>query len=260
MVTATQVLESDVNQRASLIISEVPNFLSIDDELEKSRALANVINSFISEYIEKKVTQDKALGDQSIMNSEALENALNEEIDSFLPIAIAELKKSQPTAEELIKSSKNIYEMSGAVKLSFANRATRNLSTTMGLLWERLANVSPYAINPELEFSLKIKGIDLIAKNKNTDLIEYQQLKTQHNTLTGSQKTRSVSELMIHENPVFCACFANNSSWTFNHPDIPRVSGTDFWERIGVSYEIVLKCLRRLISKLEEEYVTLLQG
>ena len=260
MIEARNIFESDTSQRSILIISEIENYSSISDELDRSRALAGVINTFINEYIEIQISVDKAKGGESIVCPKALEVALDYQVSQFLPIAITELRKSQPTADELMQSSKNIYEMSGAVKLSFANRATRNLSTTMGLLWERLANVSPYAINPELEFGIKIKGIDLIAKNRTTNHIEYQQLKTQHNTLTGSQKGRSVSELLIHENPVFCACFANNSSWTFSHPDIPRVSGRDFWERIGISYDIVLKCLKNLIAQLEKEYVKLLNG
>ena len=98
----------------------------------------------------------------------------------------------------------------------------------------------------------------MIALNKNTNIIEFQQLKTQHNTLTGSQKRRSVEELQIHDNPVFCACFANNSSWTFNHPDIPRVSGTDFWSRIGIPYDLFLNHARNLVLELEKEYVDLL--
>ena len=139
-------------------------------------------------------------------------------------------------------------------------RSVSPLSTTMGLLWERLASISPYAINPEIEFNLKIKGIDLISLNVDTNEIEYQQLKTQHNTLTGSQKGRSVQELIIHDNPVFCACLANNSSWTFSHPDIPRVSGEDFWHRIGISYDVFLKSVQELVLELENEYIEILES
>ncbi|MCL6272223.1 hypothetical protein M3P05_20075, partial [Sansalvadorimonas sp. 2012CJ34-2] len=89
------------------------------------------------------------------------------------------------------------------------------------------------------------------------EVIEYQQLKTQQNTLTGSQKTRSVQELSIHDNPVFCACFPNNK-WTFNHSSIPRVSGEEFWSRIGIPYDLVLEKVNALIIELEQEYVSLL--
>jgi len=258
MIPASEILDLSPSERGNLIISKINNFASIEDEIERSQAISNVINSFINEYFLLKISADNELKGGSILEDKALIIAFQNEIDNFSPIAVAELKKSQPTTDELVKSSKNIYEMSGAVKLSFANRVTRNLSTTMGLLWERLANVSPYALNPEMEFNLKIKGIDLISKNINNDNIEYQQLKTQHNTLTGSQKQRSVDELIIHDNPVFCACLANNSSWTFNHPDIPRVSGEEFWSRIGISYPIFLNAVQSLISNLEDEYLKIL--
>ena len=257
-MNATQFLALDVKARANFINSQ-PLVCAATDELSKAKEISNVINTFVDDYFALVIAQDSKRSEGSILVQKNLLAKYEEIIKQFKPIAIAELKKSQPDAGKLVKSGKNVYELSGAVKLSFANKATRNLSTTMGLLWERLAEVSPYAINPESEFGVKVKGIDLISKNFESNVIEYQQLKTQHNTLTGSQKQRSVEELMLHENPVFCASFSTNSSWTFNHPDIPRVSGDDFWKRIGISYEsCILPVVKKLINELEDEYVNIL--
>ena len=258
MVTSREIFQSNIERRNELILRETRSLDGMVSEIDKSREISRVINTFLPDYFRLCLEQDNNREDGSILLETNLIEAFDHEIKLFKSLAIAELKDSISTQEALLKSSKNVYEMSGAVKLAFANNATRNLSTTMGHLWERLASVSPYAINPESEFNIKIKGIDLIVLNFHSAEIEYQQLKTQHNTLTGSQKPRSVEELQVHKNPVFCACFANNSSWTFNHPDIPRVSGNDFWSRIGISYEIVLSNVKKLVLDLEKEYIALL--
>ncbi|GAL33138.1 hypothetical protein JCM19240_6570 [Vibrio maritimus] len=120
-------------------------------------------------------------------------------IDNFRPIAVKAINDTKAKVTNPETKPKNIYELAGAATLASANNITRNLSTKMGLLWERVASISPYAINTESEFGLKIKGIDLISLNISTGRVEYQQLKTKHDTLTGSQRERSVEELSIHE-------------------------------------------------------------
>lgn len=257
MFTAQQILGSNIAERKELIIGETVGLEDMESALDRTKEVSRVINIFISAYFQLKIQNDLNQARGSILVDNNLAEAFDKEIEIFKPIAISKLQESMPTTDELLRSSKNVYEMSGATKLAFANKATRTLSTTMGLLWERLASISPYAINPEIEFNLKLKGIDLIALNQDTSNVEYQQLKTQQNTLTGSQKGRSVEELSIHDYPVFCACFSN-SSWTFNDVNIPRISGTDFWSRIGISYDILLPRVKDLVLTLEEEYVRLL--
>lgn len=258
MITAQLVLAANRDHRRTLILQETRNIGPETSEIERAREISRAMGEFLPEYFSLRIAADQRRRNGSILSRANLSAAFDEEIDRFKPTAISQLRAELPSREELLVSSKNLYEMAGAVKLSFANRATRNLSTTMGLLWERLASISPYALNTEIEFNLKVKGIDLIARNMTTGVIEFQQLKTQHNTLTGSQKARSVEELLLHDNPVFCACFANNSSWTFSHAEIPRVSGEQFWSRIGIPYDLVLEKLRALILELENEYISLL--
>lgn len=227
-----------------------------DDEINRSKKICGVINSFIDDYFDIALDEDAMRSEGSALLPKNLGTLINQEINKFKPLAIEALKRSAPTREEIILNPNNVYQLSGATKLSAANTATRNLSTTMGLLWERIANVSPYAINPESEFNIKVKGIDLISRNIKNNYIEYQQVKTQRNTLTGSQKGRSIEELSLHANPVFCACFALGS-WTFNHSEIPRVAGEQFWGRIGIDYKIFEENVKLLMLDLEETFINL---
>jgi hypothetical protein len=240
-----------------IIIIEHADISEQEDGLANTKKISDCINSFVGQYFEELVLRDTQRASGSVLANANFRAALQEKFLEFKPGAIASLRAVVPSKKELISRPKNPYELAGAVKLAFANRSTRSLSTTMGLLWERIASISPYAINPELEFNLKVKGIDLIVKNFESGLIEYHQLKTQKNTLTGSQSGRSVSELEIHANPVFSACF-NLSSWTFGDVGIPRVAGEDFWGKIGIEYPVFIEEACKMILELEDEYVELL--
>ena len=162
MITANEVFRINVNEKKELIIGETENLDFMDSEIDKAMEISRVINTFLPEYFDLILNQDKSKNKGSILQPDNLNAAFSREIGQFKPLAIAELRSALPTEQALLRSSKNVYEMSGAVKLAFANKATRNLSTTMGLLWERLASISPYVINPEIEFNIKVKGIDLM--------------------------------------------------------------------------------------------------
>lgn len=256
MLKAQDLVEASRAERKTAILREAG---SLDcNEIERARRISGVLRPCLSNYFDIKVAADLQDPKGSVLKDANLNAALSAEISNFRTMAVADLRAAMRRQGRLLHSPKNIWEMTGAVKLALANQVTRTLNTKLGLLWERLASISPYVINPEAEFDIALAGIDLIARNYHTSSIEYQQLKTQHNTLTGSQKPRSVAELSIHDNPVFCACFAN-ANWTFSHPDIPRVSGADFWSRIGISYDLFFRHVRRLVLDLEDGYVTLLQ-
>lgn len=255
MILANTLFDLPADARKSEILNSA-GIVVTDDELERSRKLAAVINGFVDDYFELAIEKDTNRDNGSVLLPDNLRESLSKEISVFKPLAITALRKSAPSRDTIIANPENVYQLAGAVKLSAANKATRNLSTTMGLLWERIANISPYAINPETEFNIKIKGVDLISQNMETGKIEYQQLKTQRNTLTGSQKGRSIAELSLHENPVFCACFSLGS-WTFNHAEIPRISGEQFWQRIGIDYEIFERAVKDLMIDLEKIFVDL---
>ena len=255
MLSAAQVFALSPEERKEIILEQA-KLLTDDNDIEISRKISRVINSFSEDYFSLLQQSDATQKTGSTLFEGNFLEAIDREIQEFLPIATRELQRSTPDRDVIIKSPKNIYELAGAVKLAGANKATRNLSTTMGLLWERIANISPHAINPEIEFHLKIKGVDLISRNIENGNIEYQQLKTKRDTLTGSQKGRSVSELEIHENPVFCTCFSLGP-WTFNDNNIPRVSGPEFWGRIGIDYSIFEMKVKQLVIDLELVFVRL---
>lgn len=254
MLTAIALKNESLSKRCELINS-CANITPQDSDILRAKKYSSVINSFLDDYFSLMISEDNQSVGGSILDKNNLLLSIQREIENFKPSAISVIHNAIPSGSEG-GAPKNIYQLSKAFKLSAANTVTRNLSTTMGLLWERIANLSPFVINPESEFGIKIKGIDLISKNPETGLIEYKQLKTQRNTLTGSQVERSVIELSLHDNPVFCACFSLGS-WTFGPKKIPRISGREFWEGIGIDYDIFEREVVRLIKELEQEYTSL---
>lgn len=135
-----------------------------------------------------------------------------------------------------------------------SNSVTRGLSTKMGRLWEEITDISPYVIIPEFEFGIKIKGVDVILRTKES--IQFAQLKTLKGTLTGSQKDRAKKELGIHDNPLFIAAF-NLGDWTFNDLKIPRIAGKAFWEQIHMDYNLVENNVRNMLQKIDQAFTEL---
>jgi hypothetical protein len=259
MIYAQEIFDLQPTARGILINKHAQTALNnAKDEIDRSVAHANVLNTFISQYIQIKIQNDLNNHKSSIFNENNITSSIKDVIDAFKPDVIKAIEDSFPSDEELISSKKNLFELSGAKKLAVSNRVTRNIVTKWGLLWERIASISPYAISPEKEFDIKLAGIDLIIHNFHSEKLEYLQLKTAKNTLTGSQVPRSKKELEVHENPIFCACFDTRSSWTFKHETIPRIVGEEFWSRIRIPYEEVLSLTKNLILELEENYARIL--
>ena len=253
MLEAENIYNLDVEKRKIQIL-ENANILESDDDLARAKKLSLVIDCFIEDYFSILISNDKNNLGGSVLSSSNLDKIMLDKVNTFKSSAIKDLKNAHKTIEERMIKPENLYQFVGAVKLELANKVTRTMTTKMGSLWEDIANISPYSINPELEFDIKIKGIDLISQNFDNKKIEYQQVKTKQNTLTGSQKERSIQELSIHKNPVFCACFSLGK-WTFNDSEIIKVSGKDFWHRIGIDYNIFEKNVRILILDLEKEFL-----
>ena len=149
------------------------------------------------------------------------------------------------------KNKNNIYQLCDAVKLSTANAITRTYSTKLGLLWEKVASLSPNVLSPELDFgaSYKIPEVDVIILYNNS--LYYAQLKTQKNTLTGSQSSRTVAGLTAYKNHWFVACIKTNCDST-----IPKVLnkliGRQFWDLIGIDYDTeIFPNLKKSVMKIE---------
>lgn len=128
----------------------------------------------------------------------------------------------------------NVYQLAGAGKLSAANAITRTYSTKLGLLWERIADLAPNVISPELDLGYKIPEVDVIVLFEGK--LYYTQLKTQKNTLTGSQGHRTIDELTSFENHWFVACIDTNCKSTIPK-SLNSLVGKDFWDKIGIDYD-----------------------
>lgn len=145
--------------------------------------------------------------------------------------------------------NENIYQLSNAKNLSAANAITRTYSTKLGLLWERIANLSPNVTSPELDFGFKIPEVDVVVLYESN--LYYTQLKTQKNTLTGSQGHRTVAELNTFEHHWFVACIETNASWTAPKT-LNRLLGSQFWSKIGIDYDSdIVPNLRKSVSAVE---------
>lgn len=252
MNLAQQIYNQPPHQRHQTILAQA-NLTQSMSELQKSQKISNFIDTFIDDYFKILINNDQQRSEGSVLQPKNFKIELKKKLRPFLSTVKAEMQN----ISTINQTPKNIYELSGAIKLSSANNITRSLSTKLGLLWEVVANISPYSISPEIEFSgLKLVGIDLISKNKLTNIVEYHQLKTQKNTLTGSQRTRAVQELSTYQNPVFCACFELNN-WTFRDQYIPRVAGINFWSRIGIDYVIFEAYTVILFKLLDREFTKL---
>lgn len=130
----------------------------------------------------------------------------------------------------------NIYQLANAYKLSAANAITRTYSTKLGLLWEKIADLAPNVISPELDLGYKIPEVDIIVLYDNK--LYYTQLKTQKNTLTGSQTKRTIDELSKFQNHWFVACINTNCSSTIPK-SLNKLIGKEFWEKIGDRKSVV---------------------
>lgn len=140
----------------------------------------------------------------------------------------------------------NVYQLAGAKNLSAANAITRTYNTKLGLLWERIANLAPNVTSPELDFGVKIPEVDVIVLYESN--LYYTQLKTQKNTLTGSQGKRTVSELTAFKHHWFVACIETNASWTAPKK-LNRLFGRQFWSKINIDYETdIIPNLKKSIS------------
>jgi hypothetical protein len=144
---------------------------------------------------------------------------------------------------------KNIYQLANAYKLSAANAITRTYSTKLGLLWEKIADLAPNVISPELDLGYKIPEVDIIVLYD--DKLYYTQLKTQKNTLTGSQTKRTIDELNKFENHWFVACIDTKCSSTIPK-SLNKLVGKEFWEKIGMDYNEIEFYLIESIKKIEK--------
>lgn len=244
-------------ERQEYVANNRPSNYSQLNKVEQSRIDSSIVNPLLDSFFTVSIDNDKKHG-HFIANATNQEKKISEIFDTFINEKKKRIGDIFSKLESFTKNPANIYEFAKTPGFILGNKVTRDISESLGHIWEDVASLSPYALSPDDDFLFKIAGIDLIAKHISTDKIEYIQIKTKENTLTGSQKDRSVNELLVHENPVFATALRTSSGWTFStHDRIVRVAGSDFWERIGINYEFVLKHSIRAIEKLHEEWLQL---
>lgn len=155
---------------------------------------------------------------------------------------------AEPSTEDAV----NLFQLVGAMKLVRANTVSRLVSTHLGSAWEEMAALSHLAISPEVDFGVRLKGVDIVFLEDG--FLRHTQIKTQKNTLTGSQKGRSISELELHPRPLFAAAF-DVANWTFppkSSCGIDRIAGDEFWSKLAIKYSDVVGAARDCFINLEK--------
>ncbi len=259
IVQATQLIPLSVSARSQLIaeyasVVNVPAELNSD--LHHAYQIAAVLTPALSGFIQHQIQVDIAQG--SVLESDRQSAAIAAECEQFADRFIATMPTLVRSPEEMELNPGNLYEMCGAAVFIESNSISRQLSTRMGELWEKIVRISPSAVSPEQDFGLKITGIDIVIWCQQTQVPVFSQLKTTRGTLTGSQAPRSRSELGLHTHSLFAAAFCLGE-WTFSSPNIQRVCGAEFWSMAGLDYELLKFHVKQMILKIQSAYVKLQQ-
>lgn len=209
-----------------------------DKDLKKAYKRKEVINKFIKNYISKT----KESKEEETKKKEILDK-INAFKDDFITNVLP---------KKLSASPKNLFQISGAKQFYTTQLILRSLTTKLGNFWEDLASISVNAICPDIEFGVKIKGVDLICIINNNPT--YIQMKTMEDTLTGSQSSRSEKELKLHKHRYFAAVFESGSNWTFTSKIIDKIKGKEFWSLIDLDYDYILENVKEMIKAIETEF------
>ncbi|WP_017651885.1 hypothetical protein [Fortiea contorta] len=257
-LTAETLIPLSVKERKALILHHASLIDAIhiaDEDLHTAYKYGKVISSIAPAYFQYKIAQDQ-------QNSSVLEFNIQSQLISSKTVKFADNFIDWLTVDFENKSKmlehhphpRNLFELCGAKLLVTSNSVTRSLSTKMGALWEEITYISPYVIIPELEFGMKIKGVDIILLTEAS--IKFAQLKTLKGTLTGSQAIRAKKELGIHDDSLFIAAF-NLGNWTFNCAKIPRIAGRTFWDKIHMNYDIIENHVRNMLQTIDQAFAEL---
>ncbi|AFZ56505.1 hypothetical protein H6G54_12695 [Anabaena cylindrica FACHB-243] len=247
-----------IQERKSLILHHA-SLIDVthiaDEDLHIAYKYGKIISSIAPAYFKYQILRDKQ--NYSNLKLDKQSQLISSKTEKFAVIFIDWLKTDFEKKSAILEhhpNPRNLFELCGAKLLVTSNSVTRSLSTKMGILWEEIADISPYVIIPEFEFGIKIKGIDIILFIGES--IKFAQLKTLKGTLTGSQKNRAKKELIIHDNPLFISAF-DLGDWTFNDPKIPRIAGKEFWHNIHIDYDLVETHVKNMLQKIDQAFAEL---
>jgi len=234
-------IKKDKKQKKEYILTEsekIKNIpINIIPDLKKAYKIKEVLNRFITKYIQKIKKLEQIESNQKVLNQ------INIFKKNYLEITLPKKMNENIT---------NLYSMSGAMDFCKIQLVLRSLSTSMGSLWEKIAMCSNCSINPENEFGVKVTGVDLISLIDNK--ITYIQMKTMEDTLTAGQSPRSEKELLLHKHSYFAASFDTGRNWNFKSTEVKKVKGEAFWSLINLNYEYILKEVKLMIKEIEDNY------
>ena len=258
-LTADTLIPLSISERKALILQEASTIDAThitDEYLHTAYKYGKIISSIAEEYFKYQIEQDSS-GD-SVLKTERQSELIKNKTETFATNFIDWLVKYFENKKATLENNpnpRNLYELCGANLLVTSNSVTRQLNTKMGGLWENISNISPSVIVPEFVFDVKITGVDIVILSD--EKIYFTQLKTQKNTLTGSQAPRAKKELGIHNNSLFCAAF-NLNTWTFpQNSETPRIAGKAFWDKIHIDYDVVETCTRNMLQRIDKVYAEL---
>ncbi|BCL34491.1 hypothetical protein [Nostoc sp. MS1] len=261
-IQASQLIPLSITARSQLI-KEYANFVNIppniSSELHRAYQLSTVLTSLLPEFIQYQIQKDISHTHGSVFKLRRQSKSISSICRQFASNFIVSMTRNLRSPAQMEASPRNLYEMCGAGVFAESNSISRKLSTDMGTLWEKIANISPHAVDPEKDFGIKITGVDSIILPEGKGSLIFVQIKTQRNTLTGSQAPRSKSELELHPHRLFAAAFCTGDSWTFSSPSIPRVCGAEFWSMIGLDYELLKFHVKQMVLKIQSTYIAFQQ-
>ena len=237
-------IKKDKTEKKDFIISEsqkikkIPK--SVIKDLHQAYKYKEVINKFVTEYI-KEIKKN---------NSNNRSAEITDEINKFKKNYIENI-----LPKRINQKIVNVYSLSGADSFAKIQLVLRSLSTSMGSLWEKIAICGNTSISSENEFGLKITGTDLISLIDGNPT--YIQIKTMEDTLTGSQGPRSNNELSIHDYSFFAAAFDTGRTWHFKSNKVKKFKGKEFWSKINLDYDYILKNVKVMVKEIETKYYEL---
>lgn len=251
-----------------------------ENSLKKIYQISTVLNPILKPYIEYKIQKfnEGNLSTGSNKQTENIKKRIEEIKIEFVSWLESMTNKDEvviPTQQTLFTASAedlpdeameevienvidatNLFTLFETKLLAISNSVTRKLSVKMGNFLEEAATFSPYAISTEQEFGIKIPGIDIIILADGE--VEFIQLKTKKDTLTGSQVPRVKKELSLHQKSSFVAAF-DAGKWNFSSDEIPSYAGEEFWKRIHIDYQTMEYHLREAFREIEEAYLKLVR-
>lgn len=237
-------IKKNKTEKKDFIISESQKIKKIPKDVIKDLHQAyrykEVINKFVTEYI-KEIKKN---------NSNNRSAAITDEINKFKKNYIENI-----LPKRINQKIVNVYSLSGADSFAKIQLVLRSLSTSMGSLWEKIAICGNTSISSENEFGLKITGTDLISLIDGNPT--YIQIKTMEDTLTGSQGPRSNNELSIHDYSFFAAAFDTGRTWHFKSNKVKKFKGKEFWSKINLDYDYILKNVKVMVKEIETKYYEL---